>query len=152
MEGLLELEAMGENVRWPEGPTREHIAEELRERSLRKRASHGSGSAPAQLITSILVAAAVVPETGIGVQAPIRRADTCRVDRSSIGHGHMLYVSGAVVFCGACGYWTSSNVRRDGLGGPCKPLKKTNEARLRRMMKAEHPLTQQPMPQPRRLR
>ena len=74
-----------------------------------------------------------------------------KVDRINICSGLMLYIAGDVVFCWACGYWTSGNVRKDGLGGSCKQLKKSNESTLRHLRKAEHPRTHAALPQPRRL-
>ena len=152
LEGLLELEADGEDVQWPAGVAREQVAIELRERELRKRAGRGRDSAPTQGTIAEPVVAAIFPAVGIGAQAPMCQLGFRQVDRSSIGGGHTLYIAGDVVFCWACGDWTSGNVRRDGLGKPCSTLNKSNESTLRHLQKARHPRTQQPLPQPRRLR
>jgi hypothetical protein len=152
LEGLLELEAVGEVVQWPAGVERELITIALRERGLRKRAGIGGVNAPTQVIIEVPAVAVDPPAMGLGAQAPTRQLAVRRVDRSNIGSGHILYIAGDVVFCWACGYWTSGNVRKDGLGGPCSEPKKSNESTLRHLKNATHPRTHQPLPQPRRLR
>ena len=123
----------------------------MRERELR-RAGTKSVVAPASVTFLIPDAADVAPEACIHAQAPMHELGFDRVKRSSIGSGHTLFVSGDIVFCWTCGFWTSGRVRRDGLGGACRELKKSNESKLRRLRRAEHPHTQETIPQPRRLR
>ena len=151
LEELLELESFGETVTWPDGVSRQQAVLDLRERKELRTSTRRAGySAPAQDIDPIPVVAAVASLAGIGVQAPMRQPN--RVNHSSIRPGHTLYVSGEIVCCHTCGHWTTQKVRRDGLGAPCQPLKKSNESKLCRLRKAKHPRTQAPIPQPRRLR
>ena len=111
LEELLGLESFGETVTWPDGVSRQQAVQDLRERKELRTSTRRAGySAPAQEIAPIPVAAAVASLAGIGVQAPLRQPN--RVDHRSIGPGHTLYVSGEIVFCHTCGYWTTQSATR----------------------------------------
>ena len=139
-ESLLELIDAGEQVSWPEGMVTVKQARELvvKHRPAKQRkveqpieADDGQWSyGPSKARSTEELNSHRMPTP------PTKRR---RISLCNVGRDHQLFVSGDILWCLECGYWSTSRVRRDGLGGACNGLNDCNKTILSRLKSSVHP-------------
>ena len=75
----------------------------------------------------------------------------CPIARDKFGRFHGLVMSGEVLWCIECESWSTTGVGRDGLGGPCTGLNKSNETTHTRLRDGVHPSSGASLPKARRV-
>jgi hypothetical protein len=149
---LVELDACGEAVKWPEGwsaqAARQAVCDRPRQvEPPRKRVRpNEEGSVRASIDDSAFVNASVpvVPNSG-EVQLPeVPGHPTAH--QWKFGSGHDLRLSGRLIWCRKCGRYGEEGINKKGVGGDCRGERVRIHTQYNLLRQGLHTRTERPIP------
>ena len=155
LSDLVDLEEVGEVVRWPLGWDLHAAKCAVRERpackapAAKRARSSWEGEAHASIDDSTIAIASVPapPDlTAVPLQVGPARMRHAPIPAHAIGSGHKLRASGLLIWCRNCGRYGEDRFRKDGLGGSCRGESVRDPTQYDRLIHGRHPRWNTPLP------